>query len=255
MNQRTLLGVLSLWFLVASSPSISADGEPLKIASIEWCPQLCQDQDMRGYVTETVDMVFENSPYDLEISIYPWTRAILMVRSGQAHALLSPTKKEAPNLRYPKNQVGTQKMCFFSTADSTWRYSGLESLQGLRLGVARDTSISELDAYMRENSGFFQVMPYDHSYVEKSLKQISAGRMDAFLFTNNSVIHEIRLLGLEGKYRSSGCFSSENIYMAFSPLKSKEAEIEKMIKYFDQRMNQLNNSGRLDNILSRYQLH
>jgi len=254
VNIKYALTTLFLGVCCTIAVANDVRAETLKIASIDWCPQLCQDQERRGYITEIVEMVFEGSPYNLDITVYPWSRAIFMVRSGRAHALLSPTKNEAPNLLYPERELGTQKMCFFSAAESKWRYSGVESLNGLNVGIARDTSTKELSAYMRANGDSVQVMSYDHSYIEKSLKKILAGRVDTFLSTYNSVIDEIRTLKLEGKYRSAGCLAAENIYMAFSPDKSREIEVEKMMAYFDQAMRELKNSDRLQGIFDRYEL-
>jgi len=254
VNIKAVLTTLFLGLFCAITVGNDARAETLRIASIDWCPQLCQDQERRGYITEIVEMVFEGSRYNLDITVYPWTRAIFMVRSGRAHALLSPTKNEAPNLLYPERAIGAQKMCFFSAAESKWRYSGVESLMGLDVGIAQDTSTKELDAYMRDNGDSVQVIPYDHSYIEKSLKKILAGRVDTFLSTYNSVIDEIRTLKLVGKYRSAGCLAAENIYMAFSPDQSREVEVEKMMAYFDRRMRELKSSDRLQSIFDRYQL-
>ncbi len=255
MKTNTFKLLLLLGFYLDGYLVAAARAETIKIAAIDWCPQLCQDRDRPGYVTEIVEMVFADSGYNLEMAIYPWTRAIFMVRSGRAHALLSPTKNEAPHLRYPEHAVGVQRMCFFSLADSNWRFSDIASLQGVSVGIAQDTSTPELEAFMKDNAEWFQVMPYDHGFVEKNLKQISAGRMDTFLSTYNTVTHTIRLMESEGVYRSSGCLTEENIYMAFSPEETRQRQITKMMTYFDQRMDQLKRSDRLKAVLDRYKLN
>ena len=228
--------------------------EPLRIASIDWCPQMCQGEERQGYVTEIVERVFAGSEYELDVTIYPWSRAIFMVRSGEAHALLSPTKNEAPGLLYPSHEVGQQKMCFFTLAESNWRFSGVESLQGVRLGLARNTAPPALSAFIRDHGNAVQVISYDHSYLQKSLKQLSAGRIGTFMFTYNSVMDELRRLEQTARYRSAGCFNAEKIYLAFSPEASQRQAIESVMMFFDQRMNTLQQNDAFKSIFDRYQL-
>ncbi|WP_394251931.1 hypothetical protein [Vibrio profundi] len=138
---------ITAYFLLAAT----ANAEVIKINAIDWCPQLCADNDKPGYVMDTVKLVFEGSPYEIEAKTYPWTRAILGVYNGKSHALLSPAKNEAPKLRYPQHAIGVQRMCFFTSVDSEWYYQGLSSLKNLKIGIAYDTSIAKLNDYVSLN--------------------------------------------------------------------------------------------------------
>ncbi|WP_154715120.1 transporter substrate-binding domain-containing protein [Neptuniibacter caesariensis] len=84
----------------------------IKIAAIDWCPQLCPNQDQKGYIIDIVKEIYRDSGYQLEIETYPWSRALTMVRQGRVDAVLSPARAEAPALRYPQQEVGFQRMCF-----------------------------------------------------------------------------------------------------------------------------------------------
>ncbi len=99
-----LVGVFILIFI-----SFSSYSKTLKIAYIDWCPQLCVGEKSEGYIIDTVKIIFKDSEYKLEFEKFPWSRAINNVRSGNYDALLSPAKKEAPDLIYPDNEVGVQK--------------------------------------------------------------------------------------------------------------------------------------------------
>ncbi|MCP4351526.1 MAG: transporter substrate-binding domain-containing protein [Desulfobacterales bacterium] len=248
--KRILIALLSCLFLLIGIESACA--ETLKIASIDWCPQLCSGKKYAGYVTDTVKTIFKKSPYELEIKTYPWSRSIYMVRNGDAHALLAPARAEAPDLLYPENKIGIQRMCFFTKAGSEWKYSGIESLKDLQIGIATDSSVEELNSYISQNKRQFQFMPYNNTYVEKSLKKLDKGRFDTFLFTYNTTMYKMRELGK--KVRPAGCVSSANIYMAFSPDKSQTARIQRMMKYFDEKMSELKRSGKIGQIMNSYSL-
>ncbi|WP_289847705.1 hypothetical protein [Pseudoalteromonas sp. C2R02] len=40
-------------------------------------------------------------------------------------------------------------MCFFSSVDSDWQYQGASSLSDMQIGIGNDTSIEELNDYVK----------------------------------------------------------------------------------------------------------
>lgn len=243
-----------LVILALSVSSYSVKAESLRISAIDWCPQICPKGNLPGYVIETVQKIFEDSPYELSTENFPWSRAIKLVEDGENHALLSPAKAETPNLLFPKHAIGIQRMCFFTRKESSWQYTGLTSLKGLKIGIAKDTSIEELNEYMSKNKKQFAILPYNDTYIKKSIKKLEAGRVDTFIFTYNSTVYEMHEKGIYHKYRSSGCVSVANIYMAFTPDASKTDAVKRMIRFFDSRMATLKKSGDIKTIMKRYEL-
>lgn len=228
--------------------------QPINIASIDWCPQLCPKGEKRGYVIDILELVYKNSDYTLNITTYPWSRAITMTQNGVVDALLSPAKKEAPNLNYPKYPVGQQQMCFFVNEYSSWKYKGLNSLKGLRIGIAPDTSIEELNPYIKKNQEQFQYMPYNEYYLIKSFFKLERKRIDTFLFTKNSTLYMMSLLNQEDKYKIAGCVSNADIYIAFTPNPSSKERLENIINYFDTKMKKLKDSDEIKEIMQKYGL-
>lgn len=227
----------------------------IKVASIDWCPQLCLDEARPGYVNEIVKKVFPSSHYLVEVDYFPWSRAIKAVRQGSYDALLSPAKKEAPDLIFPNNEVGMQQMCFFVLKDSQWNYQGENSLKTVDIGIARDTSIEELNLFMRNNLQRFQFQTYLDRFVEQSAKKLMKGRFDTFIFTKQTTNYELRQLNLHTKIREAGCVSKANIYMAFTPKVEKRKFINRLIQEFDSQMQTLKSNGELDKILEKYQIN
>lgn len=226
----------------------------IKIASIDWCPQLCPKEEKKDYVLDILEQVFKNSKYKLDIKTYPWSRAIMLVNNGTAHALLSPAKNEAPNLVYPQNNVGTQQMCFFSKIDYTWQYKNSNSLKNKKIGIAKDTSLEELNSYIQQNKTQFQSMPYGQNYIKKSLLKLDRDRFDTFLFTKNSTIYKINSLGLKNKYKISGCLSPSDIYIAFSPKKDLRQFIREISNFFDKKISKIKQTNQIHQIFKSYGL-
>ncbi len=246
--------LLCLLTLILFIGTLRAAAETLPIASIDWCPQICPGQEHPGYVVDIAHKIFEGSPYELEINFYPWTRAIYMTRNGSAQALLSPAKAEAPDLLYPEHEIGIQRMCFFTKATVPWEYSGVESLNGLKIGIPRDASTEELNSYVEQHKKQFLSMTYDDMYIERSLKILDLGRIDAFLMTYNTTVYTLKLRAVAQAYRLAGCVSSAKIYMAFSPAESQRAQVQELMTYFDEKMLELKISGQLEHIMNRYGL-
>jgi len=228
--------------------------ETINISAIDWCPQICINNEKPGYVVELITEVFKGTKYTLNIEHYPWSRAIKNVLQGKHEALLSPAKAEAPNLIYPIHGVGKQRMCFFTKKSVSWTYSGPESLVNLQIGIAIDTSIEELNDYVKNNLSQFQYQPYHERYVLQNAHKLDKNRIDTFLFTKNSTIYLLALAGESDKYREAGCVSQADIFMAFSPVKSKRAKVKEMILLFDKRMMEINKGVFIDRLMQKYGL-
>lgn len=226
----------------------------ITIAAIDWCPQICYQDTHKGYVVDLVKEVFKGTQYNLEIQIYPWSRAIKLVNSGKVDALLSPAKAEAPQLLFPATEVGKQQMCFFTSINSDWTYSNTESLKDKIIGIAKDTSIEELNDYVKLNPQQFQYQPYHERYIIQNAHKLDKKRMDTFLFTKNSTIYELKKLNEWHKYRLAGCVSQANIYMAFSPIKSDDKDIIAMMKVFDHQMERLKKTSFIPHLMTKYGL-
>jgi len=240
--------------LLAKNSEQTAVKEVIYIDAIDWCPQICLDPKHPGYVVELVKKIFEETQYELKIHIYPWSRAIKNVSTGKADALLSPAKSEAPNLLYPELAVGYQQMCFFTWYESDWRYDGINSLEGLQIGIATDTSIEELNAYVKNHPWQFQFQPYHERYLAQNIAKLEKGRMDTFLFTKNSTLFALHKLRKQGEFKEVGCVSKVPIYMAFTPVVSKVRKISAMMSVFDRKLSALKKTHYIKKLMASYHL-
>ncbi len=248
---KTTLVVLCYGLLILSIP---AQGETIKVASIDWCPQLCNEVDNPGYINDIMAAIFSNSPYKLDTRVFPWSRAIKNVSRGSYQALLSPAKAEAPDLLYPKHEVGIQRMCFFTSKGSQWRFTDAKSLKNMKIGIANDTSIEELNQFISNNKQQFQYLPYNDSYLETSFRKLDAKRIDSFLFTFNSAVYFMDKHNLAYKYRSAGCVSLTKVYLAFTPDPVQLKKVNQIMDYFDKQMVLIKASGQLQIIMDKYGL-
>jgi len=247
-----LLAIFTLLHFNATA-AVNSD-RVIEVNAIDWCPQICLDKEHPGYVVELVQEAFKHLDYQLNIQIYPWSRAIKNVTAGKADALLSPAKSEAPQLRYPRVPVGFQQMCFFNLADNPWNYQGASSLAGQQIGIANDTSIEELNDYVKSHPEQFQFQPYHERYLNQSLAKLEKGRMDSFLFTKNSTLFHLYSTKQINKFKVAGCVSKAPIYIAFSPIAAKQAQLTQIMAKLDIELSKLQRNGYVEKLMHKYHL-
>ncbi len=246
--------LIACWYLCLVVGSNRGHSETIRVAAVDWCPQICVDKALPGFVIETIRMIFKDSPYELDIEMYPWTRSINMVKAGEAHALLAPVKSEAPNLLYPEHALGLQKMCFWTRADSKWRYTNIDSLKNKQIGFAYDITIAELSHFMANNQDKFQLMSFNHEYISKNMKKLEFGWIDTFLLSYNFAMHELKSMKVKWQVRLAGCLTAERFYMAFAPQSRHPKKIAHMMKYFDLKMAEDSSRKKIALIMERYGL-
>lgn len=226
-----------------------------EIAEINWCPQICPNNDeQQGYISEILNEIVKGFYIKFVRNEYPWSRAIRNVKLGTSVALSAPAKQEAPNLIYPNIPIGIQRMCFFVNRQSNWQYSGIESLSGIIIGAASDTSIEELNQYAKNHPKNFQYQPYHDRFISQNVKKLNKNRIDTFIFTRNSTLYELKYLGLLDEIKIAGCVSSAPVYIAFTPATHLTELSLTLVKEFDSRMLELIAEGTVDAILSKYQV-
>jgi ABC-type amino acid transport substrate-binding protein len=143
-------------------------------------------------------------------------------------------------------------MCFFTDKKSSWQYENEQSLQGMQIGIANDTSIEELNTYIQKHPEQFQHQPYHERFVVQNARKVLKKRVDAFIFTQNTTVYELKNEKIHNKIRNAGCVSKAEIFLAFTPVAKKKAYINKIIQYFNHRMAELIKSGEIKKIHHKY---
>ena len=185
---------------------------------------------------------------------------------GSAKAALSGSgstttiaKSALPNAEKPSaakpTAPGVSRMCFYVAPGSQWRYRGLESLAGVRLGSINSYSYGqELDTYIRiqrDDPARVQVVSGDQA-LDMNVEKVVLGRIDATI--ENAWVMDAYLAnsGQRGKLVKAGCRTPDvPIYLAFSP--ALEASVHHAA-VFEAGLKRLRESGRMNALLQRYGL-
>ncbi len=249
--------IVSLVLSVSSNAAATDHAEPnfsLSVAQLNWCPQICPRGEQAGYIIDIVREIFDGTNFNLNYQTMSYPIARGKTERGEIDALLAPAKIEAPDLLYPTQPVGFQRVCFYTLTDSLWTYSGEASLADLTIGIAIDISLEEIHDYVQKHENQFVFQAESKRYIEESLRMLEIGRLDTFVFNENSVLYYIRKQGWQDKVRLAGCVSMAPVFMAFSPALSETPKSKAAIQLLDRKILEMKKNGSITKIMNRYSL-
>ncbi len=114
--------------LVLAAPFAAQAEAPkeLKLVADVYCPYNCAaGAKPEGFLVDLTREVFEAKGFKVSYQVVPWTRALKMVREGQADiALGSPPEEAEPNgLIKGREPVGYATDCLYVRAENPLKYN------------------------------------------------------------------------------------------------------------------------------------
>ncbi|MFH0754619.1 MAG: transporter substrate-binding domain-containing protein, partial [Candidatus Omnitrophota bacterium] len=200
-----------------------------------------------GYAVEIVQRVFEKAGHQVVYKIVPWARAIMETRQGIYSAIIAALPSDAPDFVFPGNEIGMAQYCFYTRKGDSWRYAGIPSLAGKKIGVVNAYSYTaELDAFFLDNPQAVGVG--GGGAVEKNVKKLLSSRIDMFI-ENATVVSFMDCQGhFMQKIDQAGCDTREigKLFIAFGPNNPKSQEYARILS---EGIDALRSSGELKELL------
>lgn len=221
-----------------------------------WAPYVMDPADgPPGFMVDLAEEALTRAGYRVEFKVTPWTRSLADLQSGEATAVVGIYFSQAAQKDFvvPSEELGVSVNQLFVTAGSPWKYSNPASLEGRVLATIADYDYGDLNAYIaqaiRENSPRVQVM-FGNDALEKNLKKLITGRVDALVEDRVVVAFVARRLKVLDQIRPAGSVGPENrAGVAFSPKDPRAAEYAKALS---EGIRKLRISGELKKVLDRY---
>lgn len=253
MPLRSRLPALLPALLLCLGAASAARGETLAIAADLWCPVNCAaDAPRPGIFVELARDIFAEAGIQVRYETRNWARVLQEVRRGELNAAVGAGHEDAPDFLFTRTPVAMSRNCFYTRQDSAWRFTGVDSLSSVRLGVINDYSYGEqLNAYVlaHHDGDRVQVAAGDKA-LDLNLTKLGHGRLDALI--ENSWVIQARLvaLGRRGELREAGCREPDvPIYLAFSPAL---ADSSRHVELFEQGLQRYRADGSLQALLKAY---
>jgi polar amino acid transport system substrate-binding protein len=251
--RRLPLLVLALCLLAGPAPAGSARDETLVIAADLWCPINCApDSPKPGIFVELAHEIFAEHGIAVRYETRNWARVLQEVRRGGINAAVGAGREDAPDFLFTETPVAMSRNCFYTRRDSNWRFTGVDSLVQVRLGVINDYSYGEqLNAYVmaHRDGDRVQVAAGDKA-LNLNLTKLRHDRIDALLENSWVIQAQVAELGLRGELREAGCREPDvPIYLGFSPARADSARFAEL---FEQGLRRYRADGRLRALLQSY---
>lgn len=237
--------------------------EELTLAVDDYCPYYCRDQQASpptflqnpGYIIEILNYAFVSKGYQLNYLFIPWERGLVELHKNTMDGIIVSSKHDAPELIFPQNEQGRSVGCFVTRKHSTWQFSDKASLEEILLGVVQGYNYGEpvgsyvLQAYSTQNHISFIA---GIQALSRLLNMVDKGRIDATIDDKNVLLYTIEKEQLQQNLKISTCIQTDILlYVAFSPA---NPEAEKYANILSNAMDELRTSGKLDDILAKYNI-
>jgi polar amino acid transport system substrate-binding protein len=225
-------------------------GEQVTLAADAWPPYCGEPGEKPGSMVEVAKAIFEDAGYTVTYSLLPWTRVLSEVAKGKLDGAVAAGIHDG--LVVPSEPAVMCSADFFVLKKSAWRYTGIDTLEKVSIGVADGYTWGEpIDAYTAKYTGTSKVQAAGgDAPLETNIRKLMAGRVDAVLETPAVFWDTVAKMGLaKNDFVHAGTVVGLTpYYIGFSP----NERGKKLAAVFDEKMAELRKSGRLAKILERY---
>ena len=237
---RLLIGIALCvsTLLVRAEPLIALDNANPPFMYLE-------NGETKGLYAELLRAVFQRAGVDVDIRGMPWKRALRMGEGGRAG--VGGIYQTAPRLEiFDYSQpIFEEKLIVYARTGSALRFTRLEDLYGMRVGVIRGWSYTEaFDAAAK--AGRMQMT--ESSSDEANFRMLASGRLDAVIAIELAGQRILKRLDLLDKVRAlEPALSINPTYLVFA----KKAQQQQLLQRFDQSLAQMREDGSLDALVQQ----
>lgn len=210
--------ILGTW-IIAVLAMLPAHAQELHFGAAYWCPYSCSDKEMPGFVTEYLTWLFAKRGITLNVEVMPFSRAANSALAGSLDGLLTVMPREVPNLPMTTSPTMNQRNCFFTKADSKWKFLSTETLKNARIGVINNYAYGEeVDQYITETGQPNVLKLRDSMPEERLFSMLESDRIDTYLSDFYVQRWQYKILRKDKpKHRLATCLEDAPFYVGLSP--------------------------------------
>jgi len=221
----------------------SADDKLIKITSLEWPPYTASGLPEQGMSALVAKKAFAAMGYKLEISFYPWQRAVNMAKADSAYMGYFPEyySKDTEKAFVFSESMGISPLGFAENKSKPIVWNSLEDLKNMAIGTVSGYVNTEAFDQMAI-SGELSVKPVVSD--DKNLLKLGGKRIDLAVIDKNVMVYLLKneksLASVSGQLAfNSKLLEEKGLYICFK----KTAEGEKLAKIYNEGLKKIDVEG------------
>ncbi len=208
------------------------------------------NQNATGGVVEIVKKVMHNLGHEVTIKAYPWTRALKMVKIGEADAVFTAYKDpERETFMEYSNEVLFPQLVYFykRKGDSTTFNGNLDTLTSKKIGVVSTISYGQTFETYKPHLQLDRTNNLQQNFNKLIKKRVDLIPSDIYVAE-----HTLSELGLSDEViRLPIKLESVPSFIAFS----KKRDLTDLRDKFDRELRNMKQSGDYYKLLKQYNIH
>ncbi len=244
--KKTIFTLMAFVLFFIVSP---AHADTITLVADPWLPYVGEEgTDEYGFMVEFVMETLGKAGHKIVLKNMDWDKAIEETRQGKYTAISGAAKEEAPDFVFPENEQAMGGSNYFVLKGNSWRYNGIESLKGKKIGIMSGYGYGEkLDKLFKDNPNIVA-----ETKLINLLEMLSEGKIDIIIEDYNVFMLLAMKSYMDEEIVNAGSDGEFNpLYIAFSPSNPKAKEYAKILS---DGMDKLRKSGILKGIMERYGL-
>lgn len=224
-NSKRITAVLAAAVALFAATALGAE-KNVRLASLQWPPYSGEELPGKGTSAAVATAAFAAMGYKLEITFFPWSRAVASARNDPAYAGYFP-EYHSPSVAREflfSEPIGVGPLGLAERTDRPISWNTLDDLAKYRVGVVQDyVNTEKFDKWVAEGKIRVEVATSD----ETNLKKLAGGRQDLAVVDPNVLDHLLTHLPsfaeLKGKIRMNPrLLEDKKLYVCFK--KTPEGE-------------------------------
>ncbi len=200
---------------------------------------------LQGYSWDILRESLHEMGYTIQLKVYPWARAMKMVKSGKID-ILFPTGKNKEREKvfyYSQEPVNQANFIVYIRKDSPIRWNGLESLNGLCIGEMRGWNYGE------KWKACNLVTKKEVSKIMHGFKMLDKKRLDGFVGYEVNFDYVLKQKRWKTAYKKLPAFDATTEYVV--GLKTNK-QILQILHDFDAGKKRIIQNGKFDQIVDKW---
>ncbi len=231
----------------------SANAFEFTLAADPWCPYTCDSAEgKKGILVDMIEKILKSKGHSLNYKIQIWSTALSESREGKIDGVIGGTESDATKLTMIKPSFAIGKNCFFAKPGMDWKYSGVESLKGKKLGVVADYTYTDkdIDDYISKERAKSVFAVTGENVVNQNLEKLNKGEIDLYIEDINVVKYYVKK-NLKMRFNPVGCLQEVDISVLVSESSKNNSVLRKIL---EEGIKELQSSGEIEKLKTEYNL-